>query len=58
MRIDPFVKITLPLSIKESIALFVAQIEASLPNKSLEDSLQRTDSDVRGYLDLMKEVFL
>ena len=57
MRIDPFMPVELPLAMKESIDNFIHIIESSLPNKSLQDSLQRTDADIRGYLDIMKEIF-
>ena len=57
MRIDPFTIVELPVAMKESINNFVHLIESSLPNQSLQDSLQRTDEDIRGYLDIMKEIF-
>jgi hypothetical protein len=42
---------------KEIIDNFIRLIESSLPNQSLQDSLQRTDADIRGYLEIMKEIF-
>jgi hypothetical protein len=57
MRIDPFTPISLSADIKESIGAFIGVIEPSLPNQSLQDSLQRSDDQIRGYLDIMKEVF-
>jgi hypothetical protein len=57
MRIDPFTPIELSETMKEEVADFVKQIETSLPNQSLRDSLQRTDDDIRGFLDIMKEIF-
>jgi hypothetical protein len=57
MRIDPFTPVELSLAMKESIDNFIRLIELSLPNQSLQDSLQRTDADIRGYLDIMKEIF-
>ena len=57
MRIDPFSPVELSASMKEGIGDFIRTMEKSLPNKSLQDSLQRTDADIRGYLDIMKEIF-
>lgn len=57
MRIDPFTPVELSPAMKESINNFIRLIESSLPNQSLQDSLQRTDADIRGYLDIMKEIF-
>ncbi|MCL2650176.1 MAG: hypothetical protein FWD60_04010 [Candidatus Azobacteroides sp.] len=57
MRIDPFMPVELPTAMKEGINNFIRLIELSLPNQSLQDSLQRTDTDIRGYLDIMKEIF-
>jgi hypothetical protein len=36
---------------------FTRLIEQSLPNPSLQGSLQRTNEDIKGYLDVMKEIF-
>ncbi|MDR1879443.1 MAG: hypothetical protein LBQ78_00735 [Tannerellaceae bacterium] len=57
MRIDPLTPVELPVTIKETLNAFIRQMEESLPNQSLQDSLQRTDDDVRGYLSIMKEIF-
>ena len=57
MRIDPFTPVELSPAMKESIGNFIRLIESSLPNQSLQDSLQRTDEDIRGYLEIMKEIF-
>ncbi|GHS90718.1 hypothetical protein FACS1894174_09530 [Bacteroidia bacterium] len=57
MRIDPFTSIELSAEMKESINGFIGMIELSLPNQSLQDSLQRTNEEIRGYLDIMKEIF-
>ena len=57
MRIDPFTPTELADGMKESINVFIDVIEQSLPNQSLQDSLQRTDTVIRGYLDMMKEIF-
>jgi hypothetical protein len=57
MRIDPFTPIELSATIKSELATFISMIEDSLPNQSLQDSLRRTDSDIRGFLDIMKEIF-
>ena len=58
MRIDPFTPAELSNRMKESINGFIDMMEQSLPNRSLQDSLQRTDMEIRGYLDIMKEIFL
>ena len=57
MRIDPFVPVKLPPEIKRNINDFINMMKQSLPNQSLQDSLQRTDTEIRGYLDIMKEIF-
>ena len=57
MRIDPFTPIELSATMKNELIAFVRMMEASLPNQSLRDSLQRTDNDIRGFLDIMKEIF-
>jgi hypothetical protein len=57
MRIDPFTPVELSETMKNELTTFVGMIEASLPNQSLRDSLQRTDSDIQGFLGIMKEIF-
>lgn len=57
MRIDPLTPIELSDSMKKELKDFISIIEQSLPNQSLQDSLQRTDIDIRGFLDIMKEIF-
>ena len=57
MRIDPFTPIELSARMKESINDFIGIMEQSLPNQSLQDSLIRTDTEIRGYIDIMKEIF-
>lgn len=57
MRIDPFTSVELSANMKGEVTTFIRLIEASLPNQSLRDSLQRTDSDIQGFLDIMKEIF-
>jgi len=57
MSIDPFTQVELSVNIKKSINDFICIIEQSLPNQSLQDSLQRTDDEIRGYLEIMKEIF-
>jgi hypothetical protein len=57
MRIDPFTPVELSANMKKSIGIFIGMMEQSLPNQSLQDSLQRTDDEIRGYLDMMKEIF-
>lgn len=58
MSIDPFTPIELSATIKEELRNFINIIEQSLPNQSLQDSLQRSESDIRGFLDIMKEIFI
>ncbi len=57
MRIDPFTPIVLPMRLKNCIRQFTEVIETSLPNQSLQDGLHVTNEQIRGYLDLMKEIF-
>jgi hypothetical protein len=57
MRIDPFTTVALPSPIQSSVAEFMREIESTLPNQSLQDSLQRTDENIRAYLGIMKEIF-
>lgn len=57
MRIDPFTPVELSPTMKSELVAFIRMIEDSLPNQSLRDSLQRTDSDIRGFIDIMKEIF-
>jgi hypothetical protein len=57
MRIDPFTPVELSANMKKSINDFIGLMQQSLPNQSLQDSLQRTDDEIRGYLDIMKEIF-
>lgn len=57
MRIDPFSPVELSPLMKECLGNFIIAIEQSLPNQSLQDSLQRTDADIRGFISIMKEIF-
>jgi hypothetical protein len=57
MRIDPFTPITLSSEMKDNIHNFIVMMEQSMPNQSLQDSLQRTNDEIHGYLDIMKEIF-
>ncbi|MDR1938478.1 MAG: hypothetical protein LBQ73_08290 [Tannerellaceae bacterium] len=57
MRIDPFSPVELSAMMKDELIAFIEIIEDSLPNQSLRDSLQRTDDDIKGFIDLMKEIF-
>ena len=57
MRIDPFTPVALSPTMKGCLRNFISTIEQSLPNQSLQDSLQRTDSDIRGFIGIMKEIF-
>ncbi len=57
MRIDPFTPVELSATMKDELTTFIGLMEESLPNQSLRDSLQRKDDDIRGFLDIMKEIF-
>lgn len=57
MRIDPFTPVELSATMKDELSAFVGMMEISLPNQSLRDGLQRTDNEIRGFLDIMKEIF-
>lgn len=57
MRIDPFTPIELPKTMRNEVNIFIRTMEESLPNQSLRDSLQRTNEDILGFLDIMKEIF-
>ena len=57
MRIDPFTPVELSATMKKELTSFIGMMEDSLPNQSLRDSLQRTDDDIRGFIDIMKDVF-
>ncbi len=57
MRIDPFTTVELSATMKDEVSVFISTMEESFPNQSLRDSLQRTDDDIRGFLDIMKEIF-
>lgn len=57
MRIDPLTPVELSANMKGDVAAFIAIMESSLPNQSLRDSLQRTDREIQGFLNIMKEIF-
>jgi len=57
MRIDPFMSVELSAKMKKNINDFIDMIEESLPNQSLQDSLHRSDIEIRGYLNIMKDIF-
>ena len=57
MRIDPFTPVELSDEMKGNIDNFINMMEQSLPNQSLQNSLQRTETDIRGYLEIMREIF-
>lgn len=57
MRINPLEPIILSSTMKDELSTFISMMEASLPNQSLQDSLQRTDEDIQGFLGIMKEIF-
>ena len=57
MRIDPFAPVELSPTMKECLERFINAKQQSLPNQSLQDSLQRTDSDIHGFIGVIKEIF-
>ena len=57
MRIDPLTSIELSDTMKDELTIFVKMMEDSLPNQSLRDSLQRTDDIIRGFIEIMKDIF-
>ena len=57
MRIDPFTPVQLSATMKDEVSTFISTMGESLPNQSLQDSLQRTDDNIRGFLGIMKEIF-
>lgn len=57
MRIDPLTPVELSTTMKDELSVFIRMMEDSLPNQSLRDSLHRTDDDIRGFIDIMKEIF-
>lgn len=57
MRIDPLTPVELSATTKADMTTFIEMMEVSLPNQSLRDSLQRSDDDIRGFLDIMREIF-
>lgn len=57
MRIDPLTPVELSATTKVDMTTFIEMMEASLPNQSLRDSLQRSDNDIRGFLEIMREIF-
>ena len=57
MRIDPLTPIELSDTMKAELSIFVDVMEKTLPNQSLNASLQRTDDDIRGFLEIMKDIF-
>lgn len=57
MRIDPLTPVELSAMTKADMTTFIEMMEVSLPNQSLRDSLQRSDNDIRGFLEIMREIF-
>ncbi len=57
MRIDPLTPVELSATTKADMTTFIEMMEVSLPNQSLRDSLQRSDNDIRGFLEIMREIF-
>jgi hypothetical protein len=57
MRIDPLSPIELSDTMKAELSVFIDVMEKSLPNQSLTDSLQRSENEIRGYLEIMKDIF-
>lgn len=57
MRIDPLSPIELSDTMKAELSVFIDVMEKSLPNQSLTDSLQRSENEIRGFLEIMKDIF-
>lgn len=57
MRIDPLTQIELSDTMKAELSVFIDVMEKSLPNQSLSDSLQRSENEIRGFLEIMKDIF-
>jgi hypothetical protein len=57
MRIDPLTPIKLSDTMKAELSVFIDVMEKSLPNQSLSDSLQRSENEIRGFLEIMKDIF-
>ena len=57
MRIDPFEPVELSTTMKENLTQFIDMMESSLPNQSLQDSLQRTNDNIQEFLNIMKDIF-
>jgi len=57
MRIDPLTPIELSDTMKAELSVFIDIMEKSLPNQSLSDSLQRSDNEIRGFIEIMKDIF-
>lgn len=51
-------RIELPESLKNTLRRFTLEIEESLPNQSLQDSLGVSEAILREYILLMKEIFI
>lgn len=51
-------RIELPDLLKETMRKFIQEIEGSLPNQSLQDSLGISEAILREYILLMKEIFM
>lgn len=56
MKIDPLTPIVVSDTLKSELGIFIDVMEKSLPNQSLRDSLQRTDDEIRGFLEIMKDI--
>lgn len=57
MRIDPLTPVELSATKKADLTTFIEMMEISLPNQSLRDSLQRSDDEIKGFLEIMREIF-
>lgn len=57
MRIDPTEPVDLSPEMQGNINDFITIITESLPNQSLQDSLQRSNEDIQAFLVVMKEIF-
>ncbi len=57
MRIDPLTPIKLSDTMKAELSVFIDMMVKSLPNQSLSDSLQRSENEIWGFLEIMKDIF-
>jgi hypothetical protein len=59
IRSSKITKGTIELSdtMKAELSVFIDMMVKSLPNQSLSDSLQRSENEIRGFLEIMKDIF-